>query len=142
MLEALGLMFTAPMWFATAFAMMFVAPSIEWLLLVPFTGMASLLTAVVLWLRNGRKDMLIFLGSPAASLLIVFVAGVFRGQLDGDAATPLLVSFLAAQAIFLGFAFYRCRIVWRMAALFAYGFFSYALFSALVAVMAFTDTWI
>ncbi len=142
MLEALGLMFTTPMWFATAFAMMFVAPSAGWIVLVPFTGMLSLLAAVVLWIRNRRKDLLVFLASPAASLLIVFVAGIFRGQLEGVVATPLLVGFLAVQAGFLGFSFYRCRTAWRIAAPLAYGFFSYALFSALVAAMAFTDTWL
>ncbi len=142
MIEALGLMMTAPAWFAMAFAIMFVEPTLSWLVLVPFTGMAALIAGVILWLRNRRKELLLFLASPLASLLLVFASGVFRGEFRGDAAMPILIAFLIAQAAFLCFALYRCREAWRTAGLLAYGFAAYALFSALIAAMAFADQWI
>jgi hypothetical protein len=142
MIEALGLVLTTLSWFAAAFLEMFVKPSGEWLLLIPFTGAASLLSGVVLWLRQGRPRLYLFLFSPAASLLLVFIAGIFRGKVGGDVATPLLVGFLAGQAAFLAYALYRCRVSWMPAVLFAYGFFAYAIFSSFVAAMAFTGQWI
>ncbi len=142
MIDALGLMLTTLLWFCQAFFMMFVKPSGEWLLVIPFTGVLALLCGVFLWLRQGRPQLYLLLFSPAASLLMVFIAGLFRGKAGGDAATPLLVGFLAAQSVFLAYALYRYRASWMPVMLFAYGFFVYAIFSAFVAAMAFTDTWL
>ena len=142
MIGALGLMFTTIVWFVGAFFMMFVSPTIEWLVLVPFTGMLALTAGVFVWIHSRRKDIFLFLLSPLASLLVVFVSGLFRGALTDEAATNLSIAFLAVQAVFLVFAIYRCRTGWRTAVLIAYGFAAFAVFSALIAVMAFVDSWI
>ncbi len=140
--NAFGLVFNTLLWFSQAFIFMFVRPTVELLLLIPFTGMFALISGAVLWFHDRRKSLLFFLASPLASLLFVFIAGFFHGTLDDKTATYLLIGFLTIQAVFLLYAFYRCRLNWMPAALLTYGFATFALFSALISGMSFQDSWI
>jgi len=109
---------------------------------IPALGILCLAIGVVLGIVKRKTSLMIFLLLPAASQILVVIAGFMRGSLRYDANQPILWTFLLLQIAAAGYIVWRLKGARRPAAALAVFTSSYAFFAAFVAAMAFSDTWL
>jgi hypothetical protein len=144
--NAIWLFLAVPAWYCS---IIISSLSAGLLSVIPALGILSLAIGIVVGIAKRERGLLIFLLLPAASQILVVVAGFMRGafqpeanQLDQLALWIILATFMLLQIV--GAAY----IVWRLegtrgpAAAIAIFTSSYALFAAFVGAMAFSDSWL
>lgn len=139
MSNAVWLFVAVPSWYFSTILAPFSAGPLS---AIPAFGIICLACGAVWGLRQRRRGLLIFLLLPAASQGLVVVAGFMRGMLKGESSQPYLLAFLLLQIIVAGcfvFRFSGARFPATALAIFTV---SCALFAAMVAGMAFRDTWL
>lgn len=137
--NAIWLFFALPKWyFSTILAPFSVGP----LTGIPALGIVALAIGAVWGSIMRRRGLLIFLVLPAASQVLVIVAGFMRGQLAAEVHEPILLAFLLLQTGVAGYFVFRLSGARLPATALAIFTLSYALFSAFVATMAFNDSWL
>jgi hypothetical protein len=116
---------------------------------IPALGILSLAIGIVVGIAKRERGLLIFLLLPAASQILVVVAGFMRGafqpdanQLDQLALWIILAIFMLLQIVGAAYIVWRLKGARGPAVAIAIFTSSYALFAAFVAAMAFSDTWL
>ncbi len=137
--NAIWLTFALPEWYFSSILAPF---SAGLLTAIPALGIVGLAIGAVWGLMKRRRGLLMFLLLPAASQVLVVVAGFMRGLLRDEASQPFLLAFLLLQIVVAGFFVFHLNGARLPAAALAVFTVSYALFAAFVAAMAFSDTWL
>jgi len=139
--NAVWLFLAVPAWYSSAIISPFGAgPLTE----IPALGIASLAVGIVLGILSRKTSLLIFLLLPAASQILVVVAGFLRGAFrsDGNQLSFWLSAFVLLQIACAAYLVWRLRGARRPATALAVFTSSYAFFAAFVAAMAFSDNWL
>lgn len=137
--NAIWLLLAVPKWYLSTV----LAPlSAGLLTLVPAAGTFCLLFGVVGGVMKKSGGLLFFLLSFLFSEIFVAVAGVFRGHVPNGVAGPATMAFLITQVTFCAYILYRMRNTAASTVALAIFSTSYALFSAFVGAMSFSDTWL
>jgi hypothetical protein len=109
---------------------------------IPALGVVCLAIGVVLGIARREAGLLMFAALPAASQILVSVAGFMRGSFRDSGSHPILLTFLLLQLVAAGYLVWRMKGArWPAAALAVFSL-SYALFAAFIAVMAFNNDWL
>jgi hypothetical protein len=137
--NATWLLMALPSWYLGAATNPFASGSLT---LVPAIGLVSLVVGVMTGLLKRRRELVWFVLPFVLSEILVGVAGALRGQLTGNASTPLLLTFFGAQVAGSSYLIYRIKEA-RLSAV-ALGVFTvtYAAAAVLVAGMSFSDSWL
>jgi hypothetical protein len=109
---------------------------------IPAAGAVALIVGIVLGVLKREARLLSFAGPFVASQIFVAVSGLMRGRLMNDPAGQFVLAFLLVQLVGCCVLIYWIKGS-RLAATSLTAFsVSYALFTAFVATMAFTDSWV
>lgn len=140
--NAFWLFLTVPIWYFSTTTSPFNAGPLS---AIPALGILSLVIGIVTGAVKRETRLLIFLLPLAASQILVAAAGFLRGALRHDPNGLLLWiigTFIFLEIAGAAYAVWRLKDARSPAAAIAFFSSSYALFSAFVATMAFTDDWI
>ena len=113
--------------------------------LIPALGILSLAIGAVAGIAKREIGLLIFLVLPAASQILVAVAGFKRGAFQHDAsqlASWIIGTFMLLQIAGAAYIIWRLKGARGTAAAMAIFTSSYALFAAFIASMALHDDWL
>lgn len=136
---AIRLSLSLPEWYFSTILTPFAAGPLT---AIPALGTASLVVGIILSLLTRDRRLLLFLIPAGLSQLLVAIAGAFERQLSDPWLGPLLLMFLAAQLLMSLYLIYKLEEVRRAASALSVFSFTYALFSAFVAAMAFSGDWL
>lgn len=139
MASAVWLFVALPIWY---FSTIFAPFGAGVLTAIPALGVLCLAVGVVLAILSRETGLWLFLLLPAASQLLVAVAGLMRGSLPHSASHPILFIFFLLQIALAGYLVWRLTGARRPATMLAAFSSSYAFFAAFVALMAFSDDWL
>lgn len=119
--------------------------SADLLTIVPVLGVLSLAIGVVAGIAKRERRLLIFLLPPAASQILLVVAGFNRGAFRHDPshlAYWIIWTFILFQIAGAAYLVWRLTGAKAPAAAMAVFTSSYAFFAAFVASMALADDWL
>ena len=139
--NAVWLFFALPNWY---FSSILESPwSGGSLVVIPILGIISLIIGGVWGAVARRQELLIFLVLPAASQILVVVAGFMRGWIrDPSLVGSILTVFMLLQIAGAGYLVFRSKGVRLAAAALAIFTSSYAAFASFIAMMAFRGAWL
>ena len=140
--NAIWLFLAVPAWYCSTIVSPFSAGLLS---AIPALGILSLTIGVVVGIAKRELGLLIFLLLPAASQILVVVAGFKRGAFQHDAnqlALWIIGTFMLLQIVGAAYIVWRLKGARGPAAAIAIFTSSYALFAAFVAAMAFSDNWL
>lgn len=142
MYSAIWLFIGVPKWY---FGTIFAPFSAGVFTLVPAIGVVALAIGALWGAMRRRFGLAVFLALPAASQMLVVVAGFMRGRVGHN---ELHYIFFGLSGFILLQLVAACYLVFRLTAArlpaLALAIFSltYALFASFVALMSFQDTWL
>jgi hypothetical protein len=140
--NAIWLFLAVPVWYSSTVLSPFSGGLLS---AIPALGILSLAIGVVVGIAKRQIRLLIFLLLPAASQILVVVAGFKRGAFQHDAnqlALWIIGTFMLLQIAGAAYIVWRLKGARGPAAAIAIFTSSYAVFAAFVAAMAFSDDWL
>ncbi len=148
------LLFEVPKWYFSVVLLspraVLASPRSDGLLLIsiviPTIGIIGLIIGGVWGAVVRARGLLLFLMLPAASQILVAVAGLMKGQFREPSLyhliSVLLEIFVLLQIAGAGYLVFRSKGARLPATALAIFTSSYAIFASFVAAMAFTDLWV
>ncbi len=137
--SALWLIFAVPVWYFSTITHPFQAGILS---LIPFVGILGLVAGGVMGIVQRKRALLLFFFPFAVSEFYVAIAGLFRGQLRGNASLLPFCTFIFVQLLLIGYSAYKSRHAHIATIALAIFSASYALFALFVGGMAFADDWL
>ncbi|MEM8755835.1 MAG: hypothetical protein AAGF90_23000 [Pseudomonadota bacterium] len=136
---ATWLILDTPVWFLSSIAAPFQA---SFLSAIPAAGVVALGTGCFALFFNRSKRLWGFAALFALSVLFVAVAGLFRGDLKESGLLSVLMVFIGAQFALSAVLVFRNHGARMPAVAFATFNVAYAAWTAFVAGMSFSDSWL
>jgi hypothetical protein len=110
--------------------------------LVSWTGTIGLAVGMIEGIRRRQAKLLWLSLSPLLSHVLIASAFLLQGQIHGKLVSWITWPFLAFQMALLSFLVFRFKGARVPAVSLSIFGMTYALFSAFISTMAFTDTWL
>lgn len=110
--------------------------------LVSWTGTVGLAVGTIEGIRRRQSKLLWLSLSPLLSHVLIASAFLLQGQVHGRLVSWTSWTFLAFQIVLLSFLVFRFKGARVPAVSLSIFGMTYALFSAFISTMAFTDTWL
>ena len=137
MKTGLWLLLSLPNWYFSSIR----DPLAGALAVIGVLGTVCLVVGLSLGIAMRERRLLLFIIPFLLSELVVFVAGVMRGQLGAEVPSAALVAFLAVQLMLSGFLIYRLTGArWAASALALFSM-SYAFMATIIASMMLSEAW-
>lgn len=138
---AVWLFLAVPVWYSSSITSPLSAGPLT---AIPAVGILSLAVGVVWGMLKRETRLVFFLLLPAASQILVVVAGFMRGAFESDSSHLAFWTwtFMLLQIACAGYIVWRLKGARGPATALAVFTSSYALFAVFVATMAFADVWL
>lgn len=136
---AASLIFSLPVWFLSTLQHPFGHGGLSG---IPFAGILCLVFGVAVGVVRGQVRLLWFLAPLALSFAHVALAGLFHDRVRGLATLVVSLVFACVELASIGFALVRAKGGLLAAVPIAAFCLVFALFTAVVAAMAFSGEWL
>jgi len=137
--SAVWLFVLVPQWYFATLAHPFEAGLVS---LIPVGGIVCLAVGVIVGAVKRQWNLFRFAASVVISAAFVAAAGVLRDRLAEEIGLLVTFVFLVFQLVLVGYLVYRAKGARPAAIALALFCLSYALFTAFVAAMAFSNDWL